>query len=289
MIKSKVYGVYDLSVDGGVTFTNQSKNLILNTYYAKTSLTENMTLLIGSGSTPPELTDTSLEAQFGTSATEAGFEPSPERVVFSDRFEIKYSRIFDFGVGFTDTLRELGVNNNGLISRALLKAADQNPTSVTLVNTDHVIIRYSLIYVVSRVPVVFNLTVNTVPVVATITAVNGEFGGWGTTTPAEVVVYDNFGVDVAGTWTIDSNGNIVGPNISDAVSVITNVNGISNLTIVGTIAAGISDWNQTFQQILVTSSGNNFITAPILIDLDVPITKTSDDVITMSISANQAA
>lgn len=289
MINPKVHGIYDLSLDGGKTFICSSDNLILDSYYSKSELTEDMNLVIGSGDTPPELTDTILEAQFGVSTTETGFEASPERVVTDDDFIVKYSRIFDLGVGYTNTIRELGILNPDLISRALLKAADQTPTQVQLLISDHVVIRYTIIYTISRTPQVFNVTVNTIPVVATAYAVNGEFGGWGTTTPAGVAKYANFGVAAAGTWTRDANDNIIGGNITNPVIAITNVNGLSDLTIVGTVAAGTADWNQTFQQILVTSSGVNFITAPILIELDVPITKTDEDVISMSVSANQAA
>ncbi len=289
MIKPTVYGAYDVSLDGGKTFTYSTRNLILNTYYAKTGFTVDMTLSIGAGTIAPQLTDTALGSLFGTSPIEAGFESSPERVVFGDRFEITYSRLFDLGVGFTGILSELGINNPNLVSRALLKAADQTPTTVQLLVTDHVVVRYRLAYSISRTPQVFNLTINETPVVATVYAVNGEVGGWGTVNIAEVVRYANFGVASAGTWTLDANDNILGANIVNPVIASTNVNGILDLTIVGTVVAGVGDWNQSFQQILVTSAGVNRITAPILIDLDVPITKTSNDVINISVTANQAA
>ena len=289
MIKPKVSGVYHISLDGGKTFTHTSKNLILDNYYNKTAFTSNMTLVIGSGSTPPELTNTSLEAQFGVSSNEVGFESTPDTVVFADRFEITYSRTFDLGTGYVNTIRELGVINQTLISRALFRAVDTSPSYVVLTATDHVVIRYSLIYTISRTPVTFNLIINGVSAIANVYAVNGEFGGWGTIQPGKVVSFASFGIATAGTWTLDANDNVIGPNITGGISAVTNINGISNITIVGTVNANTSQWNQTFQQILVTSSGANYITAPILINLDVPITKTANDILNISVSANQAA
>lgn len=289
MIKSTVKGFYDISIDGGKTFIYSTKNLVLNNYYSKTFLTDDMTLVIGSGNTPPDLTDNGLASQFGVSTTETGFDLTPVREIFADRFEVTYSKTFDLGVGYANTLRELGIKNPNLISRALLKAADGTPITVALAATDHVIIRYSITYIIPRAPVYFNVTINNVSVVASVKAVNVENGAWGSITPAEVTKYDKFGVDVAGTWTLDVNDNVIGGNLTNDVTVITNINGTSNLNITGTVAAGTGDWNQTFQQILITSSGVNFLTAPILIDLDQPVTKNAAQVVNISITVNQAA
>ena len=288
MINTKAFGVYDISLNGGLSFIHTQKNLILNNYYQKSSLTTSISLAIGSGNTPPQLTDNSLVSEFDLSVVPEGFETSPDQMVFADRFEIKYSRLFDFGTGNTGTIRELGIKNPNLCSRALLTAPDNQPTEVTLLNTDHVVIRYSIIYIIPRASQVFALTINGTPVNATIAAVNGEVGGWGSEVMGEVVRYANIGSGDAGTWSIDVDGNIVGANLTNGVLLTTNVNGISGLTIVGTATVGTDDWNGTFQQLLVTSAGVNFITAPILIDLDVPVTKTNQDIINISLSVNQS-
>jgi hypothetical protein len=144
------------------------------------------------------------------------------------------------------------------------------------------------VYVVPRTPEVFALTINGTPVNATITAVNGDLGAWGTTSMAEIIKYAKIGSASTGTWAINANGDIVGANISNGVPLITNINGISGLTFVGTATVDTSEWVGSFQQLLITSAGNNFITAPILIDLDVPVTKTTNDITNISISVNQA-
>lgn len=283
-------GIYSISLDGGATFSLQFSNLILNTYYNKSSFTPTMTLSVGSGDTPPELTDTALEAAFATSGAYAGFEPNTRKDVYVDRFEISNSRTFDLGVGHTEILKELGVTNGGLISRSLLKAADQTPTTIQLVNTDHLVIRYTLIYTIPRASEVFSLTINGTPVDATVTNVNGKNGGWSTQNPAEVIKYDNLGVAPLGTWSTDVNGDVIGVNINNYVSLTTNVNNLTgNITIVGTAAASEADLVGTFQQILITSDGENYLTAPILMDLDVPITKTAGQVLNLSVSVEQSA
>lgn len=287
MIKTIAKGVYDISVDGGETFIHTQNNLILDNYYAKTEFTEDISLAIGSGNTPPELSDDSLEQQIATSLTYSGFEPSSEKTVFSDRFEISFSRLFDLGVGHTGTIRELGVKNPDLCSRALLTAPDGNPTEVQLLNTDHIIVRYSIVYIVPRTPQTFPLTINGSPVNATITAVNGENGGWGKEFLGEVIRFDYIGSSISGSWSIDANGNIVGGNTNNRVKLVTNVNGISGLTIVGTVLVDTDEWVGSFQQLLITSTLDNYITAPLLIEFDVPIVKASTEVINISFSINQ--
>ncbi len=289
MINSKVYGFYEISLDGGKTFSNETKNLILNNYYNKTSFTNNMTLVIGSGNTPPELTDVSLGSQFGSSAIETDFDSNASRETFSDRFEITYNRLFDLGTGYNNTIRELGIMNPNLCSRALLTDPTGSPTEVPLVSTDHVLIRYSITYVVPRTPQVFSLIINLQPVNATVTAVNGGLGAWGNATFGEIVAYANIGADDAGTWTVNEDGEVIGSNITSGVSLTTNVSGDSGLKISGTAVSTTSQWVGTFQQLLITSSGSNYITAPILIDLDVPVAKTNTAVTTISINVTQGS
>ena len=290
MIKTSAYGIYDISLDGGKTFIHHQKNLILNHYYNKTFLTEAITIVVGGGNTPPQLTDDFLVAEFGSATEPLGFDPSSENKVFTDRFEIKYIKLFDLGVGYAGTMRELGIENPSLCSRALLSTPTGVPTQVTLVHADHLVIRYSIVYVIPRTPQVFALTINGTPVNATMTAVNGEFNGWGKRVLGEVVRYDYIGSAAAGTWTIDANGNVIGGNIawSEAIPITTNVNGIAGLSIVGTAMVPTDKWNGSFQQLLITSSGVDYITAPILIDLDVPVLKSATDILNISVNVNQS-
>lgn len=288
MIKTKATGIYSISIDGGKSFINESKNIILDNYYNKSNFTTNMTLSIGYGSDAPLPTDTVLNAVFATSANEIGFDSLFKSVDFTDRVDVSYSRLFDLGTGHSNTIRELGINNDGLVSRSLLKSADGADYSILLEPVDHVVIRYTITYSIPKEASVFNLTINGSSVNASVFAVNAMNGAWGTTTIGKVINYDNIGVSSAGTWNLNAENTITGVNIVSPIQLTTNIANNGSFDITGTLNASTSELNQTFQQMLITSSGVNYITAPILINFDVPITKTSNDIITLSIITSQS-
>jgi len=129
------------TLEFGNLITNNGLNLMSTNYFA--GIVE--TCSVGSGSTPPQYTDTSLESYINRTNgrwISTVVETTPEK-----RSIHKYSYAFPQGA-IVGTVAEVGIgysgNQNNLFSRALLKDGNGNPTTITLLADEYLNVYYYL-------------------------------------------------------------------------------------------------------------------------------------------------
>ena len=112
---------------------------------------------LGSGSTPPSFTDTLLETQIATSTTKVS-------TTYSNSGEApwwqKVSVAFSFPPSTALSIRELGVFTSGgsLFSRALVVDQFGNPTTITVLPTEELVVYYELFKLIPSMDVVEDYT-----------------------------------------------------------------------------------------------------------------------------------
>lgn len=151
--------------DGSVEDTGFINNLFLNNYFAlqnySTYSLRSVYCLFGTGSTPPALTDVALENQVENGHIliksndymrqvpfEQGFEPDNQYKWF-----MKYTMTFEGTKGlFEGNISEIGLSYghsndyNFLFTRALIKDAQGNPTTISVGPNDIVTVVYEVGY-----------------------------------------------------------------------------------------------------------------------------------------------
>lgn len=128
------------------------KNLLLNNFFTIISPSSGglsptpYYCRVGTGSTPPAITNTSLVSQIarspGGSDPVYTFAASPETGYWR---QAQISFTFPVG-GVIGNISEIGVSNNddSLLSRSLIKDGSGNPTTITLTATDQLKVKYSI-------------------------------------------------------------------------------------------------------------------------------------------------
>ena len=142
----------DGSLKQGPGLNTPFKNLLLNNFFTTISPSSDLTpalysCRVGTGSTPPAITDTALVSQIAISP-----QRSEEFVVTSAASpgtgywkQIQASFTFPIG-GVIGNISEIGVSDYGnyLLSRSLIKDGLGNPTTITLTATDQLKVKYSI-------------------------------------------------------------------------------------------------------------------------------------------------
>ena len=167
--KSSLSGKYKLQIhksNGQLKKELEFDNMILNSAW-----TLNVTSLgfhfsnfhLGTGTTPPQFTDTTLEARVVSSnrghTNYLGFP-----TVDYANFRATYSVGYQFTPGqATGTFTEVGVgalaNGTNLFSRSLIKDSNGNPTSITILADEYLTIVYSFIFQSPTEDIPFTCTV----------------------------------------------------------------------------------------------------------------------------------
>lgn len=198
-------------IDGSVTETGRFKNLILDNFlsrFANNDQMINTAILcrVGTGTTPPANTDTSLVSQVGTIARTGGTETVGVIDAPNNRVVAKSFHQFIASIGaITGNISEIGfdfISGSGLCSRSLTKDPFGTPTPITVTATDQLVVEYELqVYVplvdytatvpitidsvttnydvIGRVGADYNRTVNEILLASTVTS--GWFVAHGST------------------------------------------------------------------------------------------------------------
>ncbi len=153
------YQVQLLNAEGEVTYDSGFRpNMILDNFFQCTLVNDayrpqngNVTLRVGTGSTPPQPTNTSLQnllaSTISTSATARAFTVDGTTWKFED------TTTFRFTLGsVVGALSELGIcmdgvanaNNTTVHTRALITDVNGSPTTVTVTAQDQLLITYKL-------------------------------------------------------------------------------------------------------------------------------------------------
>lgn len=163
-----VSGKFKISVirDGSLIHSTEFQNLILDRFlsrWANGTLSTTVQCVVGTGTTAPTETDTTLTSQIGAAKTGVANVASNYKTG-SDYFaSTRYT--FTYSVGeITATIGEVGVSfgtiSSGLIdTKTLIKDPAGNPTTVTLTAADQLVIEY---YMIQKMPTSFGATAITV-------------------------------------------------------------------------------------------------------------------------------
>ncbi|MGL4260683.1 MAG: hypothetical protein ACRCTX_03625 [Afipia sp.] len=131
--------------DGVVSSETEFDNLILDSGLERWGTGEIIDRCsIGSGSTPPAVTDINLTSLIATSTTSRTVTPSITANATSRWTEVTTCFRFGEGVG-TGTISEVGVGwNGGLWSKTLIKDGSGNPTTITKLADETLDVYYTL-------------------------------------------------------------------------------------------------------------------------------------------------
>lgn len=189
-------------IDGSVTETGKFKNLILDNFLSRFANNDQMISAailcrVGTGTTPPANTDTSLVSQIGTIARTDGAETVGVIDAPNNRVVAKSFHQFIANIGaITGNISEIGfdfISGSGLCSRSLTKDSFGTPTPITVTATDQLVVEYELqVYVplvdytatvpitidgvttshdiIGRVGAAYNRTVNQILLASTVTS-----------------------------------------------------------------------------------------------------------------------
>ena len=147
MIKSKIQGSFSVKVFRGGKIIKElprQGNLILQQKMAVLDRLGNY-LVVGSGTTAPAYTNTTLETLVSVSAFSTWSESSP--VLNTNTYEKEVVNTFTFPLGgVVGNLSELGVssfsNGSSVDTRALFKDGAGDPTTITVTASDQLVVTY---------------------------------------------------------------------------------------------------------------------------------------------------
>lgn len=178
----KLFGRYRLIVEncltGGITDTGWQDNLVLNGAFTVDDTDMNAVswyLRLGSGSTPPTPSDTTLESfLYGTfvSAPYSGLPADFNSPIYSTTSRFSHNYATGEVIG---NVSEIGMSATALITRALITDALGDPTTITLGVNDKLTVSYDIGYEIDTshpagsIQLTFDDGVNT-PVVLNATA-----------------------------------------------------------------------------------------------------------------------
>lgn len=259
-IKSELEGIIKLEVireDGTLKeaagLNVPFKNLITNAgldYVAGNSAINNCInyCRVGTGSTPPAVTDTTLAAKTGTASPQGSQTNSVQTTTLP--YYSQHVRVYTFGVGaVSGNLTEIGffssASTGTMWSRALIKDSGGNPTTLTLLATEQLKVTYTVIrYLPATVTGSFTLNTNGVnsTINYTLTPANiSSSGPWYESRTSATTMYIGcYETDVLGAVTSRPSG-AVSP--SSTASASTYISGTYQQTFAPTFA--ISDANFT--------------------------------------------
>lgn len=279
----KATGKYLLSKDGGNTWLKQ-KNMILEGYYAL-ARSPRVSLAVGTSSDPVQFDQTSISNKIVSTPSSSVFDGGKSYKINPDNYAIRRTKRFDFGLGNSLELGEMGLYSSGkLASRSIIKDAQGSAIVVSIGSTDSLTILYEITYKIPREPRRISIDFKGQEVGGTMYFANPN--KWGSNYFSEVVNITNVGVGKG--IALDSEGFVsegLTEKSMDVDSDRISVDGV--LTDSFGIFAGLEDLNGSIEQFVFCSgsvSKNNIV---ILIDLDAPIEKTNDDSLSLSVLLSQ--
>lgn len=130
-------------------------------------------LAVGSGSTPPAITDTGLVAKVAQAERSTASGASTSGTVLGDNPYGWTRKTYEFAAGrAAGNLSELGIkyytDDNLLNTRALIKDSSGNPTTITVLSDEILIVTYEVRMYVDMTDKTYNITVKGVPTVVTV-------------------------------------------------------------------------------------------------------------------------
>lgn len=130
-------------------------------------------LAVGSGSNPPAVTDTGLTAKIAQADRSSAAGASSSGRVLGDNPYGWSRKTYEFAVGAAaGNLSELGVkyfnNDNLLNTRALIKDSSGNPTTITVLSDEILVVTYEVRVYVDMADKTVNTTIKGVPTVVTV-------------------------------------------------------------------------------------------------------------------------
>jgi hypothetical protein len=199
-IEGKVSGFYhDITVVRNAGLSNEtvesycvehpSKNLLLNGFFDRWLLNQVNAFCrgyVGTGTTPPVVTNTQLQSQLGSYST---VHTSISNPIVKEGSDYITSVTFSMQWGIGDIIGNLteigctlnfGLSNTNLDSRALIVDVLGNLTPITVTGSDQLIAKYTLRYRIPITPQVSVVDFGGVPTTCTLETLNAlDSSGWG--------------------------------------------------------------------------------------------------------------
>jgi hypothetical protein len=219
-IKEETDWIPNLIVNGGLDFV-------------ATKTLDNTRARVGTGNTPPAITDTSLTAPAGSLSDSTTVISTTGYPSASPPYgEVLYKYTFNIGHA-TGVLAEVGVisayDNTTLLTHALIKDASGNPTTITVLSTESLVLTYSFRNYYTLTDSTGTLTLAAIPYNYTIRAIEFSSTNWFTFNSV-TIIRDNFYTAnsySSGSLPATAGGNITGTSTqtSSAITANTYTNG----------------------------------------------------------------
>lgn len=279
-------GVYKISLDGGVSWI-KSDNMLVSGYFNHNLNSMTMKLGIGNNLESYQDTDINEYTQAGSQSS-SGFSESKSVNVDDDKFYVKKSQVFNFGVGHNFSLSEIGLfSGSTLFSRTIIKDDNGTPISIAVTEVDDLIIRYEISYKIPRQK--FNVSLVFLEEERPAKLYFCNPNQWGELSIGQPISIS--GAGISHDTEIGDDGYLtictVNASIRNAADQRNEVNTNDKRIYTSSFFAGLNDLNGEFKQILLSKGSTSLNTVVAVIDFDEPITKTEDDTLSFSISIVQ--
>lgn len=151
-VTSKIYGKFKFIVthaDGSKEESNEFDNLILNNAFSSTTVSDLNVCAVGSGTTEPSVTDTSLVSQVGP-VSGTGTGAAVTTTWQGTLATVGRKNTYSFTAGsIVGNISEVAVYSDSvstarIVVRTLVKDLSGNPTTITLTSGDQLSVEYTL-------------------------------------------------------------------------------------------------------------------------------------------------
>lgn len=297
----KLQGEYNIVVkrdNETISETGWFKNLILDQGLDRIGTQGNVAISyaqIGSGTTPPNASDTSLQTYV------AGSQSNPTATSYTNSGSPDYYGLLTYTFTFTQgsvvgTMGEVGVgwtNTSGnLFSRALILDGSGNPTTISLTSIDQLVVYYRLRIYPPTVDVTGSVTIGSTPYNYTVRACRAT--QWANDT---LLFYNTTSFNKISVALFYEPGCVLNPITSNFLNGTQTPNGAVSSVAVGsysggsyyldnTVSAGVSEANGTggFQGIVFLIGSSQLIGFQMVFDNPIPKDNTKQFTITMRYS-----
>lgn len=281
MINAHSTGYYEVSLDGGKSFS-RTENMLLTGFYS--TLTGTLLCRVGEGTTPPSFNDaamtSTIQSATGTLVSQVKtYDAVLDKIVITSQYE------FSFAGGIEKTITEIGVvMGTTLVSRALF----ESEINVTLI--DALLVRYTLVTRIDAAVKPVTLTLGGVDYTGTMYMCNP--GEWEQSTFGSLKRATTYAVLINGTYERGADGYLTGSgtHVAGYSCVATETQGVSTKAAATTFTSGLEAADQTFN-VLAISDANSATASQMvaLIVFDTAVLRTIDNIINVSLTVVQVA
>lgn len=280
-MRAKSYGIFELSLDGGKSFTKKA-NMLLTGFY--TTLTGNTFCRVGEGTSPVNFNDSAITLPLTSAAgtlisTVQTYDASTDEIVIKSQYE------FTFATGVVKNLSEIGiVLGSTLVSRAVFDSI------IEVTAIDVLLVRYTLTTRIDASPTPVVITIGDIDYSGTVVICNPN--KWLQPSFGSLKFSDTYVELINGTYVRGSDCYLsgAGTKVVGYAAAVTEASVAGAKIASATVSSGLESTEQTFNVLAVSKADSSVANQMLaLIVFDSPVTRTVDDIVNASLTVQQVS